>query len=147
MQSCTEQKWAVVFHGVDRSDASAAFRGTQWDACWFEHSSPIDYDESYSPLVITIEVSSLDDLIAVLALYPKLQAESGATLYATGTLPLVTINASLCTANSGFALADINVSRRPASVASPAIARISEIEDSLHALKNMIAVQESCGNG
>ena len=101
-RNATDSKWSVVISGVDRSEASTAFRDSVFKDSWFANASVMHDDEPDSGLIVTIDVANLTDLMRCLKCCRDLHPAFGIQLCVYANFGSVKANFSLCTKDGAF---------------------------------------------
>ena len=134
-------RWSLVLSGIERSEASFAFRGSAWEWSWFENLSRFNDDDD-STCTVTIEVESLDILCSLLAITGKLNATWGAQLCCHADFESVAVNASLCTEDSGFLVSSCAMSESVGAVTEDIASKITAAETALYDLRRLVALRQ-----
>lgn len=135
MKPAETQTWSIVISGVDRSEASMAFRQSSWKNTWFDNVSGFDNDDSEGGLIITIELHNLDELTEMLQIASNMRPTYGVQLCCYADFCAVKVNANLCTQSGGFMVSSCTMTETSGAALQEVASKIAAAEQALHDLK------------
>lgn len=143
MQHAKECKWGVVVNGADRGELSRAFSGSEWQDTWTDSMSLLDDSDPDAGYVVTLPVSDLNTLVAVLRCVGHLRPTHGISLYGNADFGSLRASFSLCTVESGFTASDCSLSRTGGSVGSVIESKLTVVDKSLGELRILLAERDA----
>jgi len=140
MKTAETQTWSIVISGVDRSEASIAFRQSSWKSTWFDNASRFDDGDFEGGLIITIHLHNLDELTEALQLVINMRPTYGVQLCCYADFGAVKVNSNLCTKAGGFLVSSCTMTETAGAVLQDVAMKIIAAEQALHDLKLMWAI-------
>ena len=141
MRTAESHRWTLQLDG-DRRELAEAFRGSQWEDDWYNRSSPIEDDDPYSAVNVSLPFPDMNTLVEALKHVGHLRPLYGINLHCNADFGCFRVASSLCSTESGFAVSSCTMHHTAKSIKSEAMQKLADAEKSLGELRNLIAAKE-----